>query len=88
MMPLLRRLLYYGLGCNKPGNKEQSLQAIDSVFKEVGIISLVSSSDFHFDMSSHTPRSAVEITGTPWRSFVLLCLAACVYKHLFLEYTL
>ncbi|KAG0561077.1 hypothetical protein KC19_9G035000 [Ceratodon purpureus] len=35
MMPLLRRLIYRGLGCNKPGNKEKSLQVIDSMFKEV-----------------------------------------------------
>ena len=45
MMPLLRRLIYRGLGCNKPGNKEKSLQVIDSMFKEVRITVVESSGD-------------------------------------------
>jgi glutathione S-transferase len=35
LMPLLRRVVYRGLGCDKPGNKEKSLQVIESMFKEV-----------------------------------------------------
>lgn len=35
LMPLLRRVVYRGLGCHKPGRKEHSLQIVESVFKEV-----------------------------------------------------
>jgi glutathione S-transferase len=35
LMPVLRRMLYRGLGCNKPGSRERSLEAIETVFKEV-----------------------------------------------------
>lgn len=35
LMPVLRRLIYRGLGCNKPGKREQSLQAVETMFKEV-----------------------------------------------------
>jgi glutathione S-transferase len=35
LMPVLRRLIYRGLGCHKPGKREQSLQAIETIFKEV-----------------------------------------------------
>ena len=42
LMPLLRRVVYRGLGCDKPENKEKSLQVIESMFKEVRV-SLVSS---------------------------------------------
>lgn len=43
LMPLLRRLIYRGLGCNKPGSRERSLEAIEAVFKEVrlGLLSSV-----------------------------------------------
>lgn len=35
MLPLLRRVIYRGLKCNRPGAKEQSLEVIDNIFKEV-----------------------------------------------------
>lgn len=34
-MPVLRRLVYRGLGCHIPGKREQSLQAVETMFKEV-----------------------------------------------------
>lgn len=51
LMPLLRRIVQRWVGCHKPGEKEQSLRVIDSMFREVRV-SLVSSSDSNFDMHS------------------------------------
>ncbi|CAM6048869.1 unnamed protein product [Sphagnum compactum] len=34
-MPLLRRIVYSALYCNRPGAKERSLQVVEAIFKEV-----------------------------------------------------
>ncbi len=35
LMPLLRRIVYSALYCNRPGAKERSLQIVEAIFKEV-----------------------------------------------------
>lgn len=35
LMPVLRRIVYGALYCNKPGAKERSLQVVEAIFKEV-----------------------------------------------------
>jgi hypothetical protein len=35
LMPLLRRIVYSALYCNRPGAKERSLQVVEAIFKEV-----------------------------------------------------